>query len=58
MKKKMCPLISYQYSGGNALLMMGSIGYCKREECAWYCPDSGVCAVVKIQEELIKLMGD
>ena len=26
--------------------------------CAWYCPDTGECAVKKISTELIKLMGE
>lgn len=44
-----CPLMS-RPSRGQA--------ECHKENCAWFCPDTGVCAVVKIQEELIKLMGE
>ena len=30
---------------------------CLEKDCAWFCNDTGVCAIFKIQEELIKLNG-
>lgn len=43
-----CPIMSYQNTGRATM-------NCRYDECAWFCPDSKMCAIKKIaiKDELI-----